>query len=105
MLIKVRCPYCGYRESIVLNSKSSVEFPSCPDCDGPGQLRLENTVEETRQVAQIMVKDPDTGHDVTLTIVKCQESGAMVGIDASYVDQEVGPVGDPYNEGHTLLLE
>jgi len=46
--------------------------------------------EETSYIKTITVTDPDTGGDVEVEIRKCLNSGAMVGIDASFLEQGWG---------------
>lgn len=48
-------------------------------------------------VQVILVTDPDTKGEVELEIRKLA-SGAMLGIDGSYIEQEVGEVYSPYDE-------
>lgn len=50
-------------------------------------------------VTTVTVMDPDSGLPVELEIRKLTITGAMVGIDASYLEQEVGEVRNPYNPG------
>ncbi len=49
-------------------------------------------------VKTITVKDPDTGNDIEVEIRKLA-TGGMMGVDASYLEQEVGPVYSPFDFG------
>ena len=60
--------------------------------------------EQTKFVCKIKVIDPDTLLEVELEIRKCESSCAMIGIDSSYLEQDVGPVRNPYNPG-TLMVK
>lgn len=55
--------------------------------------------EPTKFVMTITIMDPDTGNPVNLEIRKCMESGALVGIDGSFLEQDVAEIRNPYNEG------
>ena len=57
---------------------------------------------KTKYAAHVTVIDPDNGLPVELEIRK-METGGMVGIDGSYLEQDVGPVYSPYDKG--VLLE
>ena len=54
-------------------------------------------------VKTITVRDPDTGGNVELEIRKLS-TGPMVGIDGSYLDQDVGPVYSPYDKGVAIHI-
>ena len=54
--------------------------------------------EKTVYVTKVMVVDPDTNLLVELEIRKCLLSGAMVGIDSSYLETD-DEVRNPYNDG------
>jgi hypothetical protein len=56
----------------------------------------------TKFVQHVTVRDPDTGLDVELEIRKDVATGALVGLDGSYLGQDVGPIYDPYNRGEEL---
>lgn len=56
---------------------------------------------KTKHVCVITVVDPDSNLPVDLEIRK-METGGMVGIDASFLEQDVGDVYSPYDEGFTL---
>ena len=56
----------------------------------------------TKYVSSVTVIDPDTNAPVELEIRKELHTQAMIGIDASFLEQDVGPVYDPYNP-HTEL--
>lgn len=53
-------------------------------------------------VRHITVLDPDTGADVELEVWKDPESGSLLAVEASFLDQVRGQVFSPYNEGHIL---
>ena len=55
-----------------------------------------------KQVTVVEIQDPDTGLPVHLAVYK-EESGGMVGVDASYVEQDVGPVLSPFGNGVLTL--
>jgi len=55
----------------------------------------------TKFVKSITVTDPDTGGEVEIEIRKL-DTGAMVGIDGSYLEQDVGAVYSPYDKGIKL---
>lgn len=57
----------------------------------------------TRHVTVVEVTDPDTRAPVALEVRKT-EGGYLVGIDASYLEQDVGPVYDPCNFGVELEI-
>jgi hypothetical protein len=59
---------------------------------------------KAKQVTTVTVTDPDTQLDVDVAIYK-EESGAMVGVDASYVEQDIGPVLSPVCNGVLELEE
>jgi hypothetical protein len=48
-------------------------------------------------VAEVTVQDPDSHLPVEITIYK-METGPMVGVDTSYLLQDVGPLWSPYDE-------
>jgi hypothetical protein len=58
---------------------------------------------KTEYVQTITVIDPDSGGDVSVEVRKL-ETGPMVGIDESYLEQEVGPVFSPYDGGVELEI-
>lgn len=51
---------------------------------------------KTIHVKTVTVTDPNTHNPVIVEIRKDMETGAMVGIDGSYLEQDVGEVRDPY---------
>jgi hypothetical protein len=57
----------------------------------------------TRYVTTVTVIDPDSGGEVEVEIRKIDESGAMVGIDGSYLEQDVGEVNNPYGDGELCI--
>jgi hypothetical protein len=56
----------------------------------------------TKHVQTVTVIDPDTGGEVEVEIRKDMVTGAMVGLDGSYLENDVGEVHDPYNGGELL---
>jgi hypothetical protein len=58
----------------------------------------------TKPVCVVSVKDPDTKAPVAVEIRKVEDGGHLVGIDASYLEQDVGPVFDPLNFGVELEI-
>ena len=55
-------------------------------------------------VETVSVTDPDSGGEVHFSIFKL-ESGGMIGVDASFIEQEVGPVFSPFDRNIELQLE
>lgn len=71
--------------------------------NGPCKLSpTPETTHPTVMVAHITVKDPDTGGDVEIEIRKDKVTGAMVGLDGSWLEQFDEPAADPYNPGQFL---
>lgn len=65
-----------------------------------------NTAEH---IKEIQVTDPDTKGEVSLSVFKHNESGALFAVDSSYLDQcfddDQDPViPDPFNEGFEVTL-
>ena len=58
---------------------------------------------KTKYVQTITVIDPDSGGDVSVEVRKL-ETGPLVGIDGSYLEQDVGPVYSPYDRGIELEI-
>jgi hypothetical protein len=58
---------------------------------------------DTKYVCIITVIDPDSKMPVDLEIRKLA-SGGMVGIDGSFLEQDVGPVYSPYDYGVELVI-
>ncbi len=56
-----------------------------------------------RFVHTVTVTDPDTQGDVDIEIYKTA-GGGLVGIDASFLAQENGPVYCPFDENTLLVL-
>ncbi len=52
----------------------------------------------------VVVTDPDSGEPVEVDIYK-MESGGMVGLDASYIENDIGPVRSPYDANAEIELE
>jgi hypothetical protein len=58
----------------------------------------------TVHVQTVTVTDPDNGAPTQVEIRKDKVTGAMVGIDGSYLEQDVGTVYDPYNRNGVALV-
>jgi len=58
---------------------------------------------KSKYVTTITVTDPDSKLDVEVEIRKL-ESGGMVGIDGSYLEQDVGPVYSPYDKNVEIII-
>ena len=56
---------------------------------------------KTKYVQTVAVVDPDSGGEVSVEVRKL-ETGPMVGIDGSYLEQDVGPAYSPYDRGVEL---
>ena len=59
--------------------------------------------ERTMYIASVPVLDPDSKLWVHLEIRKCQHSGAMVGIDESFLEDTDKLVRNPYNRGYLTI--
>lgn len=59
---------------------------------------------EGKYVMHVTVIDPDSGAPVDVDIYKL-DTGAMVGVDSSFIEQEVGEIYSPYDNGVELNLE
>jgi len=57
----------------------------------------------TRFVGLVTITDPDTQCPVEIEIRKL-ETGALVGLDGSFLAQDVGPVFSPYDDGEELEI-
>jgi len=55
--------------------------------------------EPTTFVCHLAVKDPVSGMSVTLEVRRCTLSGALVGIDGSFLENTDEMVRNPYNRG------
>jgi hypothetical protein len=53
---------------------------------------------KSKFIQTIEVIDPDTNLPVEVEIRKL-ETGGMIGVDGSYLEQEVGPVYSPFDKG------
>lgn len=56
-------------------------------------------------IKTITVIDPDSNADVDVCIYKEQTGGGMFGVDASYVEQEIGEVISPHGNGELELID
>ena len=77
----------------VVDPESDQTFPA--ETESSSDVYRESTIPVTR----VTVTDPDSKLPVEVEIRKCVESGAMVGIDGSFLGQEVDEVRNPYNPG------
>jgi hypothetical protein len=77
----------------VVDPESDRTFPA--ETESSSEVYRESTI----SVMRVTVIDPDSKLPVEVEIRKCVESGAMVGIDGSYLEQEVDEVRNPYNPG------
>lgn len=57
----------------------------------------------TKYVQTVTVIDPDSHLEVEVEIRKL-ETGAMVGIDGSWLDQDIGPCYSPYDRNMRLVI-
>ena len=53
-------------------------------------------------VKEVEVIDPDTGKIINIAIYK-EEHGGMIGIDSSYIEQEITPLVSPFGNGKLEL--
>lgn len=67
-------------------------------------LERDETPVKAKYVDEIHVDDPDTGLPVHVAIYK-METGGMVGIDSSFLENTDLDVFSPYDEGITLKIE
>ena len=67
-----------------------------------GQVNVVEAI-KTKYVQTITVIDPDSDSDVQIAVRKL-ETGPMVGIGESYLEQDVGPVYSPYDRGVELEI-
>jgi hypothetical protein len=63
---------------------------------------METMKHPTKHIKTVTVIDPDTGNEVEVEIRKDTVTGAMVGLDGSYLSNTDGLVFDPYNQGDEL---
>ena len=98
-----RCSYCDAagewdEGNIIIEHK-----PDCIVTMAARQLsNADKPAHQTTFIKSITVQDPDTGNDVDLEIRKDNVTGAVVGIDGSYLSNTEDIVFDPYNQGATL---
>jgi hypothetical protein len=55
-------------------------------------------------IQEVEITDPETGGVVPVEIWKDPESGAMFGVDATWLDQVGTQVPSPFNPGTMLVL-
>jgi len=69
------------------------------------QLNTRSSMNHADYIAEIAVQDPDSHAMVDVTIYKDRNSGAMFGVDSSYIQtlSDDDPVIDPFN-GHNVIL-
>lgn len=53
-------------------------------------------------VTEVEVIDPDTKNPIKVSIYK-EEHGGMIGIDSSYIEQDIGEVISPFGNGELEL--
>lgn len=68
-------------------------------------LFVDHTPHPSKVLQEVSIMDPDTGNIVTLEVRKDLETGALVGLDGSYLENTDEPVYDPYNFGHQINVE
>lgn len=86
----------GYSEWVLHQREAHGEFDNEPyDAEPP---------HPTVPVATVTVIDPDTKAPVEVEIRKDKVTGAMVGLDGSWLEQHDDNPCDPYNPGATLLI-
>jgi hypothetical protein len=84
--------------------KSYTELPEYLEARAVLGMDEPNEPIKTKFVKEIIVIDPDTGNDVGVAIYKL-ETGGMIGIDSSYLEQDVGVVYSPFDENIELEIE
>lgn len=84
--------------TLELNDTESIDLQ-----DHGWQENRPKRVAEMDYVLHVTVIDPDTQNPVDVTIYKCRNSGAMIGLDSSYMEQDVDLVRDPYNDDTELI--
>ena len=62
--------------------------------------RTDEMFEKSVYVCNTTVIDPDTKLPVEMEIRKCQESGAMIGLDGSFLENTDEKIRNPYNKGY-----
>lgn len=55
-------------------------------------------------VTEVWIADTDSNLQVSIAILK-METGGMIGIDSSFLEQDIGPVYSPLDEGVELEIE
>lgn len=55
-------------------------------------------------VTELTVIDPDSGGPVAITVYK-METGGMFAVDASFLEQDVGPVYSPFDRDVEIELQ
>jgi len=65
--------------------------------------RTDTMNEESVYVCNTTVIDPDTKLPVEMEIRKCQESGAMIGLDGSFLENTDEMIRNPYNDGYIAV--
>lgn len=59
---------------------------------------------KAKSIKVISVLDFDSGFPIDLQVLKL-ETGGMIAIDASFIEQDIGPVYSPFDEGIELDIE
>lgn len=57
----------------------------------------------SKQFATIVVTDPDTGAEVSVTMIKL-DTGGIVGVDTSFLENTEEPVYSPFDCGVELNI-
>lgn len=95
--------YNGYNEVVLVAGIYEVLSNGLRSPNIAGEVPSQDAI-RSKQIASVMQMDPDSGGEVELAIFK-MESGAMVGLDASFIEQEVGPLYSPYDQNTQLNID
>lgn len=107
------CPNCHESTALDKLTPTNIERGSvqCPHCRNFFQLETAvapsqevKTPYKTKFITEITVTDPDSGGEVEIEIHKDMQSGALLGIDSSFIEQMADIIPSPYNEGERLFL-
>jgi len=95
--------YNAYNEVVLVGGIYEVLSSGLRSPNIAGEVPSPGTI-RSKQVGSIMQMDPDSGGEVELAIFK-METGGMVGLDASFIEQEVGPLYSPYDHNIKLNID
>ena len=95
----VLCPPDGHKEGIFEGATVVIRLDGDPKLVRNG----DQSTNPAKQVATVTVRDPDSGLDNEV-VIYLEASGNMTGVDASYVEQDIGPVHSSVGNG-VLELE